>query len=310
MRRAALVAAVLLALLAPSIAGAVPARGAGGGPAFAPPAGHLQAAPKAPRTPATPAPPVRPPAKTFSAAGLTASQAETADALLKVRLYRVLWKYDPESFGRLVREVDASARAHENPQALLLVARSRVMPLVRRHVAHAETSTLVEYVGNLLIEIRKVAPQGGEACYALLAADDDAAMKLAGVDLGTLDDFALDRLATAVKQSLGAPVPVPPRERIGGDLNRTLSSVELRFGPDATILDRMDEPGVDKKRVCEVAVAVYGGALGRVRNSGDATALLRWLIDPPADDIGVAEKPPAADVAPSPTPAARNSPGA
>lgn len=304
MRRAILLAAGFLALLPCARAGAAPRRAAAGGAAFVPPAGHVPAAPRGPRAAATPAPRARPAAKSFSAEGLTESQVRTAEALLQVRLHRVLWKHDPEVFGRLVRDVDASKRAHESPQALLLVARSRVMPLVRRHVAHAETGTLLEYVGNLLIEIRKVAPQGGEACYALLAADDDAALKLADVDLGTLDEFALDRLATAVKQSLASPVPVPPQEDIRGDMNRTLSSVRLRYGPDATILDRMDEPGVDKKRVCEVAVAVYGGALARVRNSADAVAVLRWLLDPPPGGMEATTKPGNVDPAASPAPSA------
>jgi len=282
-RRTALLAA-LAGLLATGAgrAAAGPVRAPGAG-AFVPPPGHVPASKPSPgAVAATPPRRARPPEATFSTEGLTESQVETAKALLRVRLYRVLWKHDPTSFGRLVREVDASKRAEESPAALLLVARSRVMPLVRRHVAHAEARTLSEYVGNLLIEIRKVAPQAGEACFALLAADDDAAMKLADADLGTLDDFALDRLADAVKQSLAAPVPLPPQEQVAGDLRRTLASVELRFGPDATILDRMDQPGVDRKRVCEVAVAVYGGALARVRNPSDAVAVLRWLIDPPS----------------------------
>ncbi|MFM7142206.1 MAG: hypothetical protein ACKO2K_09885 [Alphaproteobacteria bacterium] len=275
----------------------------GGSRAFVPPAGHVQAARPTPAGPAaTPAPRARPPAEAFSADDLTPSQRETALALLKVRLYRVLWKHEPRTFGRLVREVDASKRAHESPQAMLLVARSRVMPLVRRHVAHAEARTLLEYVGNLLIEIRKVAPQAGDACYALLAADDDAALRLADVDLGTLDDFGLDRLADAVKQSLAAPVPLPPLEDVAADLHRTMSSVELRFGPDATILARIDQPRVDRKRVCEVAVAVYGGALGRVRNPSDSVALLRWLVGQPTTDPGAETAPGPASASPGPAP--------
>lgn len=310
--------ALFLLLLFPGAGSAVPPRA--GGAAFAPPAGHVPGPATRP-TPAGPASPAarrpRPPAEAFSTDDLTESQKATARALLQVRLYRVLWKHDPRTFGRLVREVDASKRAHESPQALLLVARSRVMPLVRGHVAHAEARTLVEYVGNLLIEIRKVAPQAGDACFALLAADDDAAMKLADVDLGTLDDFGLDRLADAVKQSLAAPVPLPPRDEVAGDLKRTMSSVELRFGPDTTLLERIDEPGVDKKRVCEVAVAAYGGAMARVRNQTDSIATLRWLLDAPAGDGGsrpgggAATADPAASAprpAPSAAPAAASSP--
>ena len=211
MRRTALLAA-LAGLLATGAgrAAAGPVRAPGAG-AFVPPPGHVPASKPSPgAVAATPPRRARPPEATFSTEGLTESQVETAKALLRVRLYRVLWKHDPTSFGRLVREVDASKRAEESPAALLLVARSRVMPLVRRHVAHAEARTLSEYVGNLLIEIRKVAPQAGEACFALLAADDDAAMKLADADLGTLDDFALDRLADAVKQISERPAPALP----------------------------------------------------------------------------------------------------
>ena len=297
MRRAAAgtLASLLLATALPHPVGAAPPR-AGVIPILPPNAAGAAHTPVATASPAarvraTPAP--------APSVELTESRRRIGLALLKVRLYRVLWKYDPASFAKLIEALEYSPRAQESPENLMRIARSRVMPLVRRHVAHARGQTLDEYTGNLLIELRKAAAEGGDACFALLGANDEAALKLASVDLGTLDDFGLDRLADAVKTSLTEPVPAPKRSEIAANLRRAASSVELRFGPDATILERIDEPGVDRKRVCEIAVSLYGGVLGRIRDHGEAQALLRYLMDPPPDDAPAAST---TGATPSPAP--------
>ena len=105
-----------------------------------------------------------------------------------------------------------------------------------------------------------------------------------------------------VKEVLGVK-PDPWQEEFLGHIaanhRRAASSVELRFGPDATILKRIDEPGVDRKRVCEIAVSLYGGVLGRIRDHGEAQALLRYLMDPPPDDAPAAST---TGATPSPAP--------
>jgi hypothetical protein len=210
------------------------------------------------------------------------AQAPDARIVLETRLrarsaYHALAKHDPAAFSALVDAVARSPQAGASEEIVLAVARGHLAPIAFRAMARSTDTIAEDFARNLALEIRAAAPVQGDACFALLAPDDDGAVRLTKVDLGTLDDFDLDKIAEAIEKSATDSNPVPAHEAVARTVDPLMKNFRSRHGENATILERLDQPGVDKAKACKVAVELISQVLFR-RDSKNAGTVLRYLF--------------------------------
>jgi hypothetical protein len=115
-------------------------------------------------------------------------------------------------------------------------------------MAHATDTTAEDFARNVALEIRIVAPKQGDACFALIAPDPEGAVKVTQVDLGTLDDFDLDRIAEAIEKTATEPNPVPTHDQVARVVDPVLLSAKRRQGDGRDLARRLGEPGIDKNK--------------------------------------------------------------
>ena len=220
------------------------------------------------------------PAATPGAAGSTQPSAvgKRIESLLVARsAYRALAKHDPAAFAAIVEAVERSPQSGAGDEVVLAVARGYLSPIAFRSMAHATDTTAEDFARNLALEIRIAGKKEGDACFAVLGPDADAAVRITKVDLGTLDDFDLDRIAEAIEKTATQPNPVPTHDDVARAFDPIASGIGRRYGDDANLLERLDQPGIDKPKACKIAVDYISLTLSR-QDSKAAGKVMRYLL--------------------------------
>ncbi|HZR81015.1 MAG TPA: hypothetical protein VFD92_07950 [Candidatus Binatia bacterium] len=190
--------------------------------------------------------------------------------------YAALREHDPALLHEVVDGVAKSEYWNARDEVVLAVARGRVALGVRKHLAAGNNRSIELFTRNLVAQLRVVAPQVKEACYALLATDDEGAARLATVYLADLDDSDLQYMADAIN-TLGPPLDEEKLERM---LNGIVVVLRERFGDAVKILDHIGEPGVDHAQACQVTNALLVAILKKTGTAspGDVAPLYRYVF--------------------------------
>jgi hypothetical protein len=231
-------------------------------------AGAADAAPATPSAPAT------------ASAQAGAGARERIEALLAAHAaYRNLKAHDREAYAALLDAVVRSPHAGASDAVVLAVARTHLVPAALRHMARAENRTAEEFSRNMVAQLRVVAPKVGDACYALLAPDEEGAVRLASLNLGTLDDTDLATVGDAIVTSSTKPEPIASPEEMEKELRSLVAVLRLRYGDDVSLLSRLGEPGVDRARACEVTASLYVAVLRKAgsRKPANVAPLFRTI---------------------------------
>lgn len=211
------------------------------------------------------------------APGPSKAARQRIEHLLVARpVYQALKRYDPAALATVVEAVARSPHSGASEPIVLAIARTHLIPIAQRHVARATNRTADEFTRNLVAQLRVVAPQAGDACYALIAPYEDGAIRLAGIDLGTLDDTDLTSLADAIVTSGTTPVPTPDSDEMERRLHHIVSVLRYRFGDDTNLLNRLGEPEVDRAKACQITVSFYAAIL-RTAEPANVAPLFRYV---------------------------------
>jgi hypothetical protein len=179
------------------------------------------------------------------------------DRILQARPgYPALAKHDPETYAAVVDAVARSPYASAAEGVILAVARSHLATAAPRYLAKGKNQSAELYSRNMVAQLRVSGPQVGDACYALLAPDDQAAARLATIDLGTLDDSDLEYLGEAITTSATDPQALPDPEGLAKRLRSITAVVRQRLGGDVDLVTRLGEPGIDHAKACQATNAV------------------------------------------------------
>ncbi len=254
--------AVVIALLCPAIRPA--------GPRYVAEALAAETAASPPATPSTPASDTPRPG-----AAKRARRATLRETLLELPAYRALKRHTPARFKQLLDAIQPSLRGNESEDEVLALARTQLGPIVRLDLARAPDAPVVMATKLTVTQVLLLAEGGDPACFAFLAADPPAARAAARSIHDDLRSSEQEQLARVITGAATHPEPIPARDAVAPRLDLILGYVRARFGNDATILERLSDPGVDKLQACRVMVALYQRAL--VLHQADAARVLRFL---------------------------------
>ena len=197
------------------------------------------------------------------------------EELLAVPVYSVLEKYEPTVFERLLLEYRLVVLDSERIDIFTHEANALISTAATRHIAHASDAALLALMNDMLQKLQTLRAKSPDDCYRYLFP------KVAGPpDIRLYFDRAaqertLGLMAEVIRTSAEKPAAVPPPERVQAQLAAVLNALYGEFGESTQALSHPEEPGVDRRVVCAVSVALYEKVMGLPQ--ADAAAVIRSM---------------------------------
>jgi hypothetical protein len=197
-------------------------------------------------------------------------------ALLEVPLYQTLKTYDPQAFSQLVLQIQQSILAGDSKAELINRARARLSSVVERYLPYAADNVVLDFTKVIIQEMQYLQQINSELCYALLFPD-----RIPGMDVTQyfseelrLADLAV--MSRVIETAARNPQFIPTEAQIAHSWDLALDRLMQRYGADAAILAKLDDPHVDKGKVCTISAALYQEVLKLPQK--ESAKLLRFLF--------------------------------
>jgi hypothetical protein len=197
------------------------------------------------------------------------------DELLAVPVYAVLQKYEPTVFERLVLEYRLVVIDRSRIGAFTDEANTQVSEVASRHIAQSSDAALLGLMNDMLQRLQLLRAKSPDDCYRYLYSD------VAGPpDIGKHFDRAsqertLALMAEVIRTSVEQPAPGAPTERAQALLAPIVQAMNAEYGENTQLLSHAKEPGVDRRMVCNVSVALYEKMMALPQ--ADAAAVVRVM---------------------------------
>jgi len=194
--------------------------------------------------------------------------------LLEGPLYVVLKQHEPETYAKLLAEYKLAVRDETRMSGFENLVVGEVGKVATRRMAHASQDSLINLTRDALASMR-VLSKHEDACFRYLFP------QVAGpVDMNRyFDQKSQERmlvlLADVIRSSAEHPVPVPAGEQAQQKLAPVINGLYAKFGADTRMLANVSDPGVDRTKVCTIAIALYDGIMALP--PPDAAAALRSM---------------------------------
>lgn len=197
-------------------------------------------------------------------------------ALLEVPLYQTLKTYDPQAFSQLVLQIQQSVRAGDSKAELISRARARLSGVVERHLPYAADDVVVDFTKVIIQEMQYLQQINPELCYAFLFSDRIPGMDVAQYLTEELRHADLAVMSRVIETAARNPQSIPIESQIARSRDLALDRLMQRYGADAAILAKLDDPHVDKSKVCTISAALYQEVLKLPKK--ESAKLLRFLF--------------------------------
>lgn len=177
--------------------------------------------------------------------------------LLAQAPYRVLRDHEPEAWNRVLA---AYQRYQANPQAraaFVNAANEEVSAAATRRLASASHESKLALMRDFVANLKLLHARMGDACFRYLYPE-----VAGGADVSREIDAAaqartLELAAEVIRTSAVEPArPAPPQEA-AQKLAPIIDAVYAQFGTDTQMLAHAHEPGVDRVKVCDIAISLY-----------------------------------------------------
>lgn len=197
------------------------------------------------------------------------------DQLLALPVYPLLRDHEPAVFDAL---------AHEYAQVLSDPSRgaryadfmnAEISAVATRRIARASDDALLALMHDMLEKLQMLRAKSPDDCYRYLFPQVAGPPKVARYFDAAAQRRTLDLMADVIRTSAERPSPLPPPDRVKDLMAPIVNGMYAQFGADTAVLSRAEEPGVNRKAVCAVSVALYEKVLQLP--PADAAAVIRSM---------------------------------
>jgi hypothetical protein len=186
---------------------------------------------------------------------------EVDKTLAKNPAFAALKQYDTPTYRDILNDLNVLLRQGKSQQEVFASVRGIIEPLVIKRIPEASDAAAARYMTVLLQEMKELYGQGGELCYSFLFPAKGAPMDIQKhISPATRsEDFAA--LAELLRSASVSPQAPPLASEAEPLLQPTVEAIAERYGRDLLMLQTPGAPGVDKSRLCEMTINLYGRIL-------------------------------------------------
>ena len=177
--------------------------------------------------------------------------------LLSQKPYRVLHEHEPQAWSRVLAaherfQADPAARAD-----FINVANEEFSAAATRRLGSASADSKLALMHDFVANLKLLHARPGDACFRYLYPE-----VAGGADVSREIDAAaqartLELAAEVIRSSAEAPVAPASPGAAAPKLAPIIDAVYAQFGTDTQMLAHAHEPGVDRVKVCDIAISLY-----------------------------------------------------
>lgn len=181
----------------------------------------------------------------------------SASGLLAQAPYRVLREHEPEAWTRVLA---AYERFQANPEAradFVNVSNEEFSAAATRRLSGASHGSKLALMRDFVANLKLLHARMGDACFRYLYPE-----VAGGADVSREIDAAaqartLELATEVIRTSAEDPVtPAAPQEA-ATKLAPIIDAMYAQYGTDTQMLAHAHEPGVDRVKVCDIAISLY-----------------------------------------------------
>jgi len=181
-------------------------------------------------------------------------------ALLAQPVYRVLKKHEPALFEEIVAEYKVYQRDEEKREQFVNFANAKIAETATHALAHASQDSIIALLQDMLATGRQLQGKPEDACFRFWFP------KVAGPpDIAQLDAAAqahtLALMSEVIRSAAEQPTPQPAADTVKDSLAEVVNGTYEQFGADAQMLGHVEDPRVDRAKVCAVTAGFYDRVL-------------------------------------------------
>jgi hypothetical protein len=177
--------------------------------------------------------------------------------LRKQPVYRVLEKYEPAVFDKIVEEYKTFARDETPREGFVNFANHEISLAATQHLAHASQASILALIGDMVATARKLEKQPGDSCFRywfpLVSGPPDVAKYIDPAAQAR----TLELMGDVIRSSVENPVPLPEPEAVKDNLASVINATYEQYGADAQMIAHADDARVDRTKACIITISVY-----------------------------------------------------
>lgn len=172
-------------------------------------------------------------------------------------LYSALKDFEPEIFREVLFSFHTGIAQGKTMGDLRQAVFPRVMEVYRRRTPYAEDGPIIDATRVIMEQIAALYRINPDLCYAYLFPEGSIVRDLGSHFSADLARRELEAMAAVIKSGAAGKARPPNESAVGGHLEQIYSSLGETYGDDLAFLVNPATPGVDKRRVCEMAFDFY-----------------------------------------------------
>jgi len=202
------------------------------------------------------------------------SQVESQ--LEEVPAFAAIKEHDLDSYQNLLVDVKQAMKSGKSQAEIVTMVRTHVSQVVERRLASASNEAVVNYISATMAELDELYKIGDDTCHRFLFPQGKEVVDPSKYFSKEVQQRDLAGLAQVIKSSAKDPQPVPSEAEVLPHLQPIFEKLAGKWGDDVALLQNPTGNSVNKRKVCEMAAAMYADIL--LLPTDDSGRVLRFMM--------------------------------
>jgi hypothetical protein len=195
----------------------------------------------------------------------------------EVPAFKALKEHDPETYGKLLAEVEDAIRNRKGTSEAITAMRVRIMKLVEERLPIASNEAAMEYIGATMGELDELYKRGDDTCHQFMFPQEGVVpLDLQKYVSKEAQQKDLRALALVIESSSRNPQEVPGESEVMPHLQPVFERLASTYGDDIALIQNPGAPGGDKRKLCAIVADLYSQVLELPVEDGGK--VLRFMI--------------------------------
>lgn len=178
-------------------------------------------------------------------------------ALLEQPVYRVLKKYEPAVFDKLVEEYKVYERDETRRENFINLANSEITLAATRSLAHASQDSVLALMKDMIATARRLQKEPGDVCFRYWFPQVSGPADIAKHIDEAAQAHTLELMGEVIRTAAVNPSPLPSPDAVKDNLANVINATYEQYGTDAQMIAHADDARTDRTKVCAITISVY-----------------------------------------------------
>ncbi|HUQ08750.1 MAG TPA: hypothetical protein VM146_00445 [Steroidobacteraceae bacterium] len=176
---------------------------------------------------------------------------------LSMPVYQVVKRHEPEVYARLLEQYRASQQGRITPADFANLASTAISEAATRRIGRAAPDAQLALMRDMVANLKTLRARNDDTCFRYLYPEIAGGADVAGALSPKAQARTLELAGEVIRTSAETPSTPTSREAAAKKLGPIVDAVYAQFGADTQLMGHVREPGIDRRKVCDIAIALY-----------------------------------------------------